>query len=70
MRRMITVASATAVLAATAGAALASETITYTYDAKGRLVKVEHAGSVNNGLMSNYTFDKTDNRATMNITGA
>ena len=38
--------------------AYAAETITYTYDAKGRLVKVERSGSVNNGVKTDYTHDK------------
>jgi YD repeat-containing protein len=50
--------------------AMASETVNYTYDAKGRLVKVVHTGTVNNNVTSNYTFDDADNRKTMNVTGA
>ena len=42
--------------------ASAAETITYTYDARGRLAKVEHAGTVNNGLQTSYTLDDADNR--------
>ena len=63
---------ATAGLLAAAGvaAADAAETVTYTYDAKGRVVKVEHAGSVNNNVVANYSFDKADNRVTVNVTGA
>jgi YD repeat-containing protein len=53
-----------------ASIAMASETVTYTYDAKGRLVKVAHTGTVNNNVVSNYTFDDADNRKTMNVTGA
>lgn len=55
------IALAAAALAA-AAAALASETITYTYDARGRLVKVERSGTVNNGVQAEYTYDKGDNR--------
>ena len=43
-------------------AADAAETITYTYDARGRLVKVERTGTVNNNVTTNYTIDKADNR--------
>ena len=50
--------------------AQASETITYTYDAKGRLVKVEHSRSINNNLIANYTYDKADNRANLNVAGS
>ena len=50
--------------------AIASETITYTYDAKGRLVKVERAGTVNNGVTTNYTHDKANNRTNVTVTGS
>ena len=57
-------------LIAAAGIATASETITYTYDAKGRLILVKHTGAVNNNVTENYTFDPADNRKAMKITGA
>lgn len=50
--------------------AWAAETITYSYDAKGRLVKVEHSGTVNNGVKAEYTHDKADNRQNLKVTGA
>jgi hypothetical protein len=50
-----------------AAAAMASETITYTYDSRGRLVRVSHSGSVNNNVSANYSYDKADNRATVNV---
>jgi YD repeat-containing protein len=53
-----------------AAAANASETITYSYDGNGRLVKVEHSGSVNNGTKTEYGLDKADNRASVTVTGA
>ncbi len=59
-----------AAISAIAAAALASETVTYTYDARGRLVKVEHSGSINNGLVTNYTLDKAENRERVKVTGA
>ena len=52
---------------AVAAAAMASETITYTYDARGRLVKVERTGSVNNGVKAEYKYDKGDNRTSVNV---
>ncbi|MEG3125132.1 hypothetical protein [Sphingomonas sp. GB1N7] len=55
---------------AAAGTASASETITYTYDAKGRVVKVEHTGTVNNNVVVTYTHDKADNRKNQTVTGA
>jgi YD repeat-containing protein len=51
-------------------AAYASETINYQYDARGRLIQVNHSGSVNNNVVTNYTYDKADNRTLKNTTGA
>jgi len=53
-----------------AAAAVGSETITYTYDARGRLVKVEHTGNVNNGIQTTYIYDKANNRTNKTTTGA
>ncbi len=66
---------ATLVLAATAAAlvpivASASETVTYGYDAKGRLIQVSHTGSVNNGLTATYAYDAADNRTSVTTAGA
>jgi len=61
---------AAAVAGAAAGFAMASETISYTYDAKGRLVQAAHSGTVNDNVVANYSFDAADNRKTMNVTGA
>lgn len=47
--------------------AVASETITYTYDARGRLVKVAHSGTVNNNTSACYSYDKGDNRSNVNV---
>jgi len=47
-----------------------SETITYTYDARGRLIRVVHNGSVNNNVATNYSYDKADNRTLKNVSGA
>lgn len=54
---------------ALAAAAYASETISYKYDARGRLVKVGRAGDVNNNVTANYGYDKADNRTLKNVTG-
>ena len=53
-----------------APAAQAGETITYSYDAKGRLVKVVHSGTVNNNVQTIYTHDKADNRKSITTTGS
>ncbi len=64
---------AAATLAVIAGAMLAGmaanaqETVNYTYDARGRLVKVEHKGAVNNNVSAEYKYDKGDNRTNVNV---
>jgi hypothetical protein len=54
-------------IAAAAAGAVASETISYTYDARGRLVKVQRSGGVNNNVNANYSYDKADNRTNVNV---
>ena len=49
-------------LLALASAAEATETITYRYDARGRLVRVERTGTVNNNVTTSYAFDGAHNR--------
>jgi hypothetical protein len=68
--RRAELALAVAMIAAAPALAIASETITYTYDAKGRLVKVERSGNVNNGVTTNYTHDKANNRTNVTTTGS
>lgn len=51
-------------------AAYAAETITYSYDARGRVKQVARTGSVNNGVTTNYTYDKADNRSNKTTTGS
>ena len=51
-------------------AAHAAETITYTYDARGRLRQVARSGTVNNGVTTTYTTDKADNRTNKTTTGS
>lgn len=55
---------------AIATSAIAAETITYTYDAKGRLVKVVRTGSVNNNVTVDYEHDKADNRTRLKTTNS
>jgi len=68
MTRIEKIAFAAAALAA-AGVAAAAETLSFSYDARGRLVKVQRAGSVNNNVTTNYSYDKADNRILKNTTG-
>lgn len=50
------------VCSAIASVASAAETVTYRYDAKGRLVKVTHSGTVNNGRVDTICHDDANNR--------
>jgi len=64
--RILALAAAVAGLGA--AAAWATETITYTYDARGRLVKVERSGTVNNNVKAEYSYDKAQNRKNVTVT--
>ena len=57
-------------LASVSVSAIAAETITYTYDAKGRLTKVVRTGTVNNNVQAQYTHDKANNRKNITVTGS
>ena len=59
--RIDKIAFAAAALAA-ASVAAAAETLSFSYDARGRLIRVAHNGSVNNNVATNYGYDKADNR--------
>lgn len=50
--------------------AFAGETVTYSYDAKGRLTNVAHSGGRTDGQASAYTLDAADNRTNVTVTGA
>jgi hypothetical protein len=50
--------------------AVAQETVTYTYDLKGRLTGVSHAGGPAAGASASYTYDNADNRSNVTVTGA
>lgn len=65
--RSLVFVCAIAALAAAAISVNAQETINYQYDARGRLVRVEHKGSVNNNVSANYSYDKGDNRTNVNV---
>lgn len=67
MKRGEMIALVAAALAVTAATSWASETVTYTYDARGRLVKVERSGGVNNNVKAEYKYDSGDNRTNVNV---
>jgi RHS Repeat len=60
----------TAVALLSGSPASAAESITYKYDARGRLIEVKRTGTVNNNVQTNYTHDKANNRKTVTTTGS
>lgn len=58
------------IVGAAAAPACANETVTYSYDALGRVGHVSHDGTVNNGLNQSYSHDATDNRTNVTVTGS
>ena len=52
-----------------AAPAHAAETISYSYDARGRLITVARAGTVNNGVTTSYAFNKANNRTIHRTSG-
>lgn len=64
--RILAAAAAAAIVTATA--AWAAETITYKYDSRGRLIKVERTGTVNNNVRAEYKYDKAQNRTNVTVT--
>ncbi|WP_228244146.1 hypothetical protein [Porphyrobacter sp. GA68] len=59
-----------ALLSLSAPPAQASQTTTYTYDARGRLVKVERTGNPNSNARTEYRHDRAHNRTRVTTTGA
>lgn len=62
MLRARKIALTTLTLGLVGAVALAAETVTHTYDARGRLIKVVHTGTVNNNNQVCYKLDKAGNR--------
>jgi serralysin len=63
-------AASVGVVCLSATLAYAAETVTYTYDSRGRLVKVEKNGTINDGVKTEYHYDKADNRSNVTVTGS
>ncbi|MGF1548916.1 MAG: RHS repeat domain-containing protein, partial [Sphingomonadaceae bacterium] len=62
-------ATARAVTAIAAAAALAGETQGYVYDARGRLIEVTRSGGPADGVASSYAYDKANNRTSHAVSG-
>ncbi len=52
------------------GASFAAETIRYSYDGRGRLVKVVRSGGTAGNTITNYSFDRAHNRTNKIVSGA
>lgn len=68
MPRTMRLTLATFALSLVGASAPATETVSYTYDARGRLVKVVRSGTVNNNNQTCYKLDKADNRTNVKTT--
>lgn len=66
---VVIVACTLGVLVLAMDASSASENIKYVYDARGRLIRVERSGAVNNNVKTNYSLDKAGNRTNVTTTG-
>jgi YD repeat-containing protein len=51
-------------------AATAAESVTYSYDARGRLVEVVRTDSANNTVRTTYSYDRANNRTSVTTTGS
>jgi YD repeat-containing protein len=69
-RNLVALILTAAAIAAVPALAIATETITYTYDNQGRVVQVSRTGTVNNGVVTNYSYDRADNRTNKTTTGS
>lgn len=69
MNKLMSALGALAV-AGCAAMAIGAETITYVYDARGRLIRVGSNVVGNNVVTTNYAYDRADNRILRNVTGA
>jgi len=67
MKHLGKIAGGAVLVGLLASAALATETIAYTYDARGRLIQVVHTGTVNNNNQACYKYDKADNRTNVQV---
>jgi YD repeat-containing protein len=64
------VAVVLAVVALVPALAIAAETITYRYDSRGRLTSVVRSTSAASNVVTNYTYDRADNRTVKTTSGS
>ena len=70
MRKAIWLMAAATSTVALGAVGQASETITYKYDALGRLVETKSTGDVNNNVTMGTSYDPAGNRTNYNVTGS
>ena len=70
MRAAAGVLAAACASLAIAEPAFAAETVTYTYDARGRLVEVNHTTGLHAGVKTEYTWDENGNMKRRKTTGS
>lgn len=66
MRILITLS----ILFVVAKSANCAESAAYQYDALGRMIRAEHSGSINNGLLLGFALDALGNRLSYTVTGS
>lgn len=69
-RHFAVIGAALCAMLAFADVAAAAETVRYIYDARGRLIRVERTGTVNNGVNTDYEYDKVNNRRRVRVQGS
>jgi hypothetical protein len=66
----IAILLAGAAVAAVPALAIAAETIAYKYDARGRLIQVVRNDGASANVVTDYGYDKADNRILKNTSGS
>lgn len=71
MKKLVTFMSAVILFSGSTTSASASETVSYSYDAQGRLIQATHSGSgPNNAMAINIQYDAKGNRLSQTVTGS
>lgn len=68
--KLLHLSLATSLALFAAAPVLASETVIYTYDELGRLVRTSQTGTVNNGIVTDIDYDAAGNRTDYDVSGS
>lgn len=66
----LTILSSAIIFAMTPTSALATETVTYSYDALGRLIRTQRTGGPAGGIDAQTQYDPAGNRSNVSVGGA